>query len=79
MSGHPGGRRMNGTLKRDFYWPHIENDVYATVRICELCTRVKGTKHKHQSQLKLFPANGPLELVEMDIMEPLPKTEDSNQ
>ena len=27
LAGHPGGTRMSYTLRREYYWPHMANDV----------------------------------------------------
>ena len=74
LAGHPGGTRMYLTLRRDFYWPQMGNDVHAVARDCRSCAQMRGTRYKHQKYLKLFPAAGPLEFVAMDLLGPLPKT-----
>ena len=79
LAGHPGSRRMYDTLRRDFYWPNMANDVATLVRNCTSCAKVRGAKHSHQHFLKLFPAAGPLEYVAMDILGPLPKSAKGNQ
>ena len=78
LAGHPGGTRMYLTLRRDYYWPHMANDAYATVKSCRSCNKNRGTAAKHQKLLKLFPASGPLEFVAMDLLGPLPKTKRGN-
>ena len=72
-------RRMYDTLRRDFYWPNMANDVATVVRNCTSCAKVRGVKHSHQHFLKLFPAAGPLEYVAIDILGPLPKSAKGNQ
>ena len=79
LAGHPGGTRMYYTMRRDFYWPLMANDVHATVRDCESCAKTRGTQYKHQRKMKMFPASGPLEFVAMDILGPLPKTDGGNR
>jgi hypothetical protein len=54
-------------------------DVEETVRHCTVCAKNRVTERKRTSFLKLFPANGPLEFVAMDILGPLPKTEHGNR
>jgi transposase InsO family protein len=76
---HPGAHRMFRTMRRSFYWPHMAEDVYETVRQCEACARNRISERRHTNFLKLFPAKGPLESVAMDILGPLPRTKDGNR
>ena len=74
LAGHPGGIRMYYSLRREYYWPHMANDVFMTVRDCVSCARNRATVQKFQKFMKLFPASGPLEFVAMDLLDPLRKT-----
>ncbi|CAN8067637.1 unnamed protein product [Agarophyton chilense] len=74
LEGHPGGTRMYNTLRRDFYWPQMANDVYQTARDCRSCAAMRRTQNRSQKRLKLFPAAKPLEFVAMDIVGPFPKS-----
>jgi transposase InsO family protein len=47
--------------------------------VSTLCAKNRFTERKRTSFLKLFPADGPLEFVDMDILGPLPKTEHGNR
>jgi hypothetical protein len=38
-AGHPGAHRMFQTIRRTFFWPRIAEDVYETVRKCDVCAR----------------------------------------
>jgi Integrase zinc binding domain len=71
---HPGAHRMFRTIRRSFYWPHMAEDVYETVRKCDACARNGISERRHTNFLQLFPAKGPLESVAMDILGPLPRT-----
>jgi Integrase zinc binding domain len=73
-AGHPGAHHMFQTIRKTFFWPRIAEDVYETVRQCDLCARNRISEKSKTNQLKLFPANGPLESVAMDILGPLPRT-----
>ena len=57
----------------------MANDVYSTVLNCQSCTATWGTIVRHQKDVKLFPAGGPLELVVMDLLGLFPKTAHGNQ
>ncbi|CDF38306.1 unnamed protein product [Chondrus crispus] len=79
LAGHPGGTRMYYTLRREYYWPHLASDAFATVRNCTSWAATRGTLFKNQKDLRLFPAAGPMEFVAMDLLGPLPKTAHGNQ
>lgn len=70
---------MHMKLRRQFYCPIIENNVYQTAKECRSCTAVRGTIFKHRKKMKLFPAAGPLEFVSMDYLNPLPKSNHGKQ
>jgi transposase InsO family protein len=76
---HPGAHRMFQTMRRSFYWPHMAEDVYETVRQCDACARNRISERRHTNRLQLFPAKGPLESVAMDILGPLPRTKHGNR
>ena len=57
----------------------MASDVAETVRNCTTCAKNRVKERKRTSFLKLFPANGPLEYVSMDILGPLPKTDLGNR
>lgn len=69
---------MYYTLRRDYYWPRMTNDVFAVARSCRSCAKVKGVQYGHRKYLRLFPASGPLEFVAMVILSPLPKSARGN-
>jgi hypothetical protein len=73
-AGHPRGHRMFQTIRKSFFWPHIAEDVYDTVRQCDLCTRNRISEKAENESSQALPANGPLESVAMDILGPLPRT-----
>ncbi len=72
--GHPGVTKMYDTLRKDFYWPLLFNDVEDYVSNCVSCAKTRGTVRKHQSTLKLFPSHYPLQDVAMDLVGPFKKT-----
>ena len=78
-AGHPGAHRMFQTIRRTFFWPRIAEDVYETVRMCDVCARNRIAEKRKTNPLKLFPAKGPLESVAMDILGPLPRTKHGNR
>lgn len=57
----------------------MANDVFTIVADCDSCVKAKGIVRKHQNYLKLFLAAGPLEFLAMDLLCPLPKTNNGNK
>lgn len=62
----------------EFYWPHMANDVYATVYACKSCAR-NNPRYKRQRPLQVFPPSESLDFIAMDILDPLPRTRNGNQ
>jgi Integrase zinc binding domain len=79
VAGHPGMTRMFRSMRKRFFWKHMAADVSETIRQCPVCAKNRVNERKRTSFLKLFPASSPLEYVSMDILGPLPKTEQGNR
>jgi hypothetical protein len=77
-AGHPGALRMFQTIRRTCFWPRTSEDVYETVRMCDVCARNRIAEKRNTNPLKLFPAKRPLESVAMDILGPIPRTKHGN-
>jgi hypothetical protein len=73
-AGHPGAHRMFLSLRRAYFSPRMAGDWYETVSNCDASARNRISEKAKTNPLKLFPANGPLESVAMDILGPLPRT-----
>eukprot|EP00171_Calliarthron_tuberculosum_P022127 IDg22127t1 len=39
INGHPGGRKMYQTIRKQFYWPGVGLSCYQAVRACSACAR----------------------------------------
>lgn len=61
----------------DFYWPEMENDVYATIRDYQSCAWNSRMSNRHR-QLRLLPPISHLEFVEIDMLGPFLKNISSN-
>lgn len=51
-----------------YYWPHITNDVYATIAKCKSCVR-NGNKYHRKQPLQPFSASESLNFKEIDKLE----------
>lgn len=69
---------MYDTICYHFYCPHMSKDVYTTVAKCLSSARNLRT-NKKQSKLCLFPLTGLLDLVAINILRPIPKTNSVNR
>lgn len=79
MAGHLGSRRMYDTMRQEFYRPHIDHNVHLFIKQCRKCARTRGTQYTHDKEFKWFPATGPLESVDMDMLGPLLRTHKGNE
>jgi hypothetical protein len=80
ISGHVGAQRLTQTIYRAWYWPSLSKDVAEFIKRCPSCAaqRLKrGPQRSHK--LTIFPPEGPLEFVAMDVLGPLPKTKRGNR
>ena len=50
-AGHLGIKKTTDLVKRDFYWPTMEQDVAEYVRTCDDCQRNKPSNQKQQGLL----------------------------
>jgi len=69
---HPGVKRMQATLKENFYWPGVDAAVENLVKNCDTCQRCKLTAVKKYGKIPL-PADSkltPWEEVHVDLIGP---------
>jgi hypothetical protein len=74
QAAHPGVRRMQENITREFYWATLRSDCASYVSHCLSCAAVKGPVNGQTRPLQLFPLNGPWEFICADILGPLPTT-----
>lgn len=67
---HLGERFMYNNMRRQYFWPHMANDIYLTIRDFSECIWDKPSE-KSRHPLQLSQANCPLAPVAMDILKPL--------
>ena len=76
LAGHPGGAKLNRTLRRHFYWLPI--DCHQTVRTCIECVKNRIRLRRNSKRMTLFPAKAPLEFISIDIMGELIRSKRDN-
>jgi Integrase zinc binding domain len=80
ISGRVETQRLTQTIYRAWYWPSLSKDVTEFIKRCPSCAaqRLKrGPQRSHK--LTIFPPEGPLEFVDIDVLGPFPKTKRGNR
>ena len=75
VQGHPGSKKMLHELRKRYYSPSLAKKTQKTLESCETCMRSKSTnesKIRPPLQKIYDPCNGPTDLMEVDIVGPLP-------
>ncbi|ETO03213.1 RETRotransposon-like family member [Reticulomyxa filosa] len=72
---HQGTQRMLATIRERLYWPGITNDVKTFCRNCFTCQIAKGSHDANLCEIQHFHASRPFQMVALDIVGPLPKTD----
>jgi len=73
--GHPGQQRMLELLKRNYWWPGLNEDVKRYVQGCFKCQQNKVLHQRKAGELyPLEISQGPWQEISIDIIGPLPKS-----
>ena len=78
-SGHFGISKTLAKVKQGFYWIGCRNDVKAWCKQCDLSNSRKGPKRREKAQLQIYQVGSPMERIAIDVLGPLPKTDDDNK
>ena len=78
-AGHLGVTKTLATVKQRFYWPGMTSDISRWCNSCSSCAQRKPGKGPGRSQLKQLPVGACLERVALDIVGPLPTTDNGNE
>lgn len=76
--GHLGVDKTLSKVRQRYYWPGMRDDVRDYCATCSVCAQHKGPKQKHRAKLQGITAGEAGELVALDILGPLTKTEEGN-
>ena len=77
-SGHLGIAKTLTRLSRFYYWPGMQRDGTTHVRSCENCQRHKIEQRKPAGIMHATEAKSPWEIVSIDFVGPLPRSNDGN-
>ena len=79
LGGHLGLKKTLACVRRRYFWSGMVADVRACLRRCSKCARRKPPPRKRIAPLQQYNIRGTMDRVAMDLVNPLPRTEDGNQ
>ena len=79
LAGHPGVRKAQNLISKNYFWKHCRRDAKEFVLNCDVCQLSRGNVMKHVP-LELYPSDlMPFQCVSMDKMGPFPRTTNGNR
>ena len=78
-AGHLGRDRTLAAIKKRFYWPGMGEGVARWCKECQVCARRKPGPGKGKSTLQQFKVFQPMSVFAVDVLGPLPRTNNSNE
>ena len=79
LSGHLGVNKTLAKVKLRYFWPGMSADVRSYLRGCDVCARRKSPAKKRVAPLQQYPVGVPMERVAIDLLGPLPMTDNGNR
>jgi len=76
--GHLGVDKTLSKVRQRYYWPGMRDDIRDYCATCSVCAQHKSPKQKRRAKLQGITAGEAGELVALDILGPLTKTEEGN-
>ena len=78
-AGHLGREKTLSRIRERFYWPGMSSDVGRWCQTCLPCQKRKPGPGLGKSRRHHTTVNGPMECIAIDIMGPIPMTDNGNQ
>ena len=75
VGSHVGVSKILAKIHERFYWIH---DVEEWYQRCDFCSARKSPRVKQRSLLQLYNVGEPMEHVALDVLGPLPETDQGN-
>ena len=76
---HLGQNKTLNKVRYRFYWTGYKEQVIRWCRRCDVCAQSKPGPKRTRAQLGRVPVAAPLERIAVDIMGPIPETDDGNK
>lgn len=77
--GHFGSNKTLAKVRHNFYWSTYKEDVDKWCKRCHTCFAKQGPHRRTRDQLQVYNVGSPFERIAVDILGPLPKSEDGNR
>lgn len=79
-SGHSGFHRTYKRVKLQYKWPNMKTDIAKYIKTCESCQRNKTVRKTYKAPMEITTTSvQPLEKLFVDVVGPLPITEEGNR
>lgn len=79
-SGHSGFHKTYSRIKREFKWPKMKADIKNFIKNCDSCQKNKLVRKKNKNPMEITTTSSkPFERIFLDIVGPLPLTENGNK
>ena len=79
LAGHFGHRKTLDLIQREYYWPLMSAMVKNYIDSCDICKRVKTSRHKPYGLLQPLPiGQRPWGSISLDFIGPLPTSQGYN-
>eukprot|EP00057_Strongylocentrotus_purpuratus_P021451 XP_011675925.1 PREDICTED: uncharacterized protein K02A2.6-like [Strongylocentrotus purpuratus] len=79
LAGHLGATKTLKSGQMRYNWVGMKADVRSFFRKCESCARRKSAGKKRRAPLQQRKSGSPMEQIALDILGPLPETNDGNK
>jgi hypothetical protein len=77
--GHLGMEKTRQRVQARAYWFKWRESVNSFCRVCDLCASRKPPQRKPRARMQQFLTGVPLERVSLDVLGPLPKSDQDNK
>ena len=78
LGGHLGEDKTLLKIRERFYWPGLQLSVRDWCHTCEPCVTRKTAPKRNHAPLQMIRAGYPMQVVAVDMMGPLPESENGN-
>ena len=78
MGGHLEEEKTLARVRERFYWPGYHDQVSNYCKTCSQCAQRKTPHWKRKAPPNSIKVGSPMQLVAVDLLGPLPETQDGN-
>ena len=79
IAGHPGISKSQELIKRNYWWPKMNQDIEQYVKGCDACQRNKSSRQLKATELKPHEMpTTPWESISVDLIGPIPESKGFN-